>query len=42
MVLERTIDGDFEVDTKYHGNVPQIIEKQRTGGIFYPIHSCKG
>lgn len=39
--LERTIDGDFEVDTKYHGSVPQIIEKQRTGWYLlpHPIHA---
>ena len=41
MVLRGTIDGDFEVDTKIPGNVPQIIEKQRTGWYLlpHPIHA---
>tara|TARA_B100000212_G_scaffold342538_1_gene330406 strand:+ start:3183 stop:4262 length:1080 start_codon:yes stop_codon:yes gene_type:complete len=40
-LVERIIDGDFEVDTKYHGKTPQIIEKQRTGWymIPHPIHA---
>ena len=39
--LERTINGDFDVDTEYHGDVPQIIEKQRTGWYLlpHPIHA---
>ena len=39
--VERVIEGDYETDTKYHGEVPQIIEKQRTGWylIPHPIHA---
>ena len=39
--VERIIEGDYEIDTKYHGEVPQIIEKQRTGWYLlpHPIHA---
>ena len=39
--VERTIEGDYEVDTEYHGEIPQIIEKQRTGWYLlpHPIHA---
>jgi len=39
--VERVISDDFEVDTKYHGEVPKIIEKQRTGWYLlpHPIHA---
>ncbi len=40
-LVERVIEGDYEADQKYHGEVPQIIEKQRTGWylIPHPIHA---
>ena len=40
-LVERVIDGDYEVDTNYHGETPQIIEKQRTGWYLlpHPIHA---
>ena len=40
-IVERVIEDDFEVDTKYHGETPQIIDKQRTGWylIPHPIHA---
>ena len=39
--IERVIEGEYEVDTEYHGNIPQIIEKQRTGWYLlpHPIHA---
>ncbi len=39
--VERTIDGEYDIDTNYHGTVPQIIEKQRTGWYLlpHPIHA---
>lgn len=39
--VERTIDGDYDIDTEYHGKIPQIIEKQRTGWYLlpHPIHA---
>ena len=40
-IIERVIDGDYEIDTEYHGKTPHIIEKQRTGWylIPHPIHA---
>ena len=40
-LVERVIDGEYEIDTEYHGETPQIIEKQRTGWylIPHPIHA---
>ena len=39
--VERTIAGEYDIDTEYHGRVPQIIEKQRTGWYLlpHPIHA---
>ena len=39
-LVERTIEGEYEIDNEYHGQIPQIIEKQRTGWylIPHPIH----
>ena len=39
--LERTIDGEYDADTEYHGKIPQIISKQRTGWYLlpHPIHA---
>ena len=39
--VERIIEGNYETDSKYHGEVPQIIEKQRTGWYLlpHPIHA---
>ena len=39
--VERIIEGNYETDSKYHGAVPQIIEKQRTGWYLlpHPIHA---
>ena len=40
-LVERIIDDEYEVDTQYHGETPQIIEKQRTGWYMmpHPIHA---
>ena len=40
-LVERTIEGDYETDHIYHGEVPQIIEKQRTGWYLlpHPVHA---
>ncbi len=40
-LVERTIEGDYDLDKEYHGTVPQIIEKQRTGWYLlpHPIHA---
>ena len=40
-LVERTIEGDYETDCLYHGEVPQIIAKQRTGWYLlpHPIHA---
>ena len=40
-LVERIVDDEFEIDCKYHGEIPQIIEKQRTGWylIPHPIHA---
>ena len=40
-LVERTIEGEHELDSGYHGEVPQIIEKQRTGWYLlpHPIHA---
>ncbi len=39
--VERVIEGDYETDSRYHGEVPQIIAKQRTGWYLrpHPIHA---
>ncbi|MGB1474857.1 MAG: hypothetical protein ACPG73_01505 [Candidatus Poseidoniaceae archaeon] len=39
--VERTINGEYDADTEYHGEIPQIIEKQRTGWYLlpHPIHA---
>lgn len=40
-LVERVIEGEYEKDSNYHGDNPQIIEKQRTGWylIPHPIHA---
>tara|TARA_B100001094_G_scaffold333033_1_gene408025 strand:- start:1240 stop:2319 length:1080 start_codon:yes stop_codon:yes gene_type:complete len=40
-IVERIIDGEYDIDSEYHGESPQIIEKQRTGWylIPHPIHA---
>ena len=34
-LVERTVEGEYETDSEYHGQVPQIIKKQRTGSVSY-------
>ena len=40
-LVERKIEGDFELDSEYHGEVPTTIEKQRKGWYILPnpIHA---
>jgi hypothetical protein len=40
-IVERIVEGEHETDSQYHGEAPQIIEKQRTGWYLlpHPIHA---
>ena len=40
-LVERVVDDDAELDLNYHGEIPSIIEKQRTGWYLIPnpIHA---
>lgn len=40
-LVERTIEGKYEFDSKYHGDIPTAIEKQRKGWYILPnpIHA---
>ena len=40
-LVERVIEDEHEIDSEYHGETPQIIEKQRTGWYLlpHPIHA---
>ena len=40
-LVERIVEGDYQFDSDYHGEIPTAIEKQRTGWYILPnpIHS---
>ncbi len=40
-IVERIVEGEHETNSEYHGETPQIIEKQRTGWYLrpHPIHA---
>jgi len=35
-IVERVVDGEHDVDIKYHGEEPQIVQKQRRGWFLVP------